>query len=258
MFDKHMYNLPHILFLMVFVIITVVQSLLLYKKTPSEKCKKIYTFILSIVIIIGVILTRVSVTVHNTINNIDNYKWYYFVPDTWCSLNGIMYALNILAFKRNKNMLHFTAFLGFLGGVMAIFFPNFLQEIAFFDVRSFPSFLYHACMILLSLFLIQSHDLVPTLSKSYFFVIGMIIYMLIGAFEKNVMHMPYPMQLDQPFFTKTPFLTQLTSWYTVILGQFIFVIITCLIFDLLSKKKKDSKITNTNMQIQAQNEPIKE
>ena len=246
MLKNHMYNLPHLIFLSLFLLALIVQSAIIAKKRPSEKAKKIYTSILSVIIIIGVVLTRVSTTMHNTRYNINNYKWYYFIPDTWCSLNGIVYALNILVFKRNQKMLSFTAFLGFLGGIMAIFFPNFLSTMSFFDIRALPSMIYHACMILLSLYLVESKDFIPTIKNAPYFALGMIICMIIGSFEKRIMHMPCPMQLDQPFFDKTPFLYHLTSWYTVILGEFIFVSITCLIFDYHNSKNKINEKLDNN------------
>lgn len=231
MTGKHMYNLYHILFIIVFILCLTLQIIITNKRKPGKKEISIYTNILAIIILIGVILIRVSITIFNIKHHINNYKWYFFIPDTWCSLVGIVYSLNMLFFKRNENILHYTAFVGFLGGIMTLFFPNFLNTEFFFHIKSFPSFIYHAAMVLLTVYLIQTGEFIPTMKKSVYFIIGMTLAMIFGFFEKNIMHMEKPMQIDDPFFHNSRFLSILTGWPVVILGEFIFVIITCMIFD---------------------------
>ena len=65
----------------------------------------------------------------------------------------------------------------------------------------------------------------------------MFFLMLIGAFEKHAMRVVGPMQIDRPFFKDPKALEILTSWPTVILGELIVVVITCLIFDKVRNKK---------------------
>ncbi|MCR5786516.1 MAG: YwaF family protein [Acholeplasmatales bacterium] len=237
MTGMHMYNIYHIIFVILFILYLTIQIILTKKYKPNSKAIDIYTKLLAVIIILGVTITRISNTVYNVRRGLDNYKWYFFLPDTWCSLVGIVYSLNLLFFKRNQNVLHYTAFAGFLGGIMAILVPNFLNKMSFFSIRSFPSFIYHGAMILVTVFLIQTEEFKPTIKKANYFMIGMAASMVFGSFEKRVMHMNKPMQINDPFFTSTMFLRILTGWPMVILGELIFVVITCLIFDHRNNKK---------------------
>ena len=68
--------------------------------------------------------------------------------------------------------------------------------------------------------------------------------MIIGSFQKHVMRVHEPMQLDAPFFREPKALEIITSWPVVIFGEFIFVIITCYIFDKVRQHNETLTISN--------------
>ena len=164
--DLHIYNLPHTIFVIIVALIIAIQSIVLHKAKPSQNVVNIYSYSIASIILFCVIITRIFDTKYNIDNNIDNTIWLHVIPTTWCSLCGILYFVTVVFLKKKDKMLHFVGFLGLLGGLMCVLFPNFLSEIPFFNVRSFPSLIYHALMVILTLFLIQVKVFKPTFKKS--------------------------------------------------------------------------------------------
>ncbi len=50
------------------------------------------------------------------------------LPGTFCGLNALLLSIGLLVFKRNHAFFHCVAFIGFLGGLITMVYPDFINQ----------------------------------------------------------------------------------------------------------------------------------
>ena len=201
------YGLGHILFL---VFIFIVTGLLLYFviKKFDEKQRILTIKIIAGVLLLFAFLSRLAMVL--TLSE-DKIQPIYFIPNSFCSLTGYTFALAVLLGKKDNIALHCVAYLGILGGLLTIFYPDFLvQEPTIFGFKNITALIYHSLMVILFLIIICTGYMKVTIRKWYALLLGFCCYMTYALFLAQVCDMPYAMYISKPILSDTPL-----YWYVL-------------------------------------------
>lgn len=180
----------------------------------NERQKYLVVKILSGVLLFFAIGCRVAIAAAN-------HQIKYIIPDSYCATTGIVLGLAGLLGKKDNMFLHCVVYLGFLGGVLTIFYPDFLgQEPTIFGSRNFTCLIYHMLMVVVSVIMILTKYFVPNIKKWYYLLFGFCTYITHGVFVLTFEISEYAMYINEPILPGTPL-----YWYLLApLGGIIYFI----------------------------------
>lgn len=221
------FGTEHIIYVSFTILIIVGLFVLLPKLNLTEQKKEILFRGLGTLLFICILINRISVTYYDVvINKREGYSWLNLIPNTYCGFCSLVLSITFMFGKKDNFILHSIGYLGMCGGFITIFYPDFLDSQAFFDIRSITGLLHHTLMFILMFFAIVLGYMRPTIKKVYYFLLGIIVIILIGLLELYVLGFKKGMQLNEPLIKSLPILT---SWYvvdvTLVLCHFIFLVL---------------------------------
>lgn len=207
------YGIGHTTFLLITVPLIIIGCIAMLKWIKKEKTKEIIIRISGIFLLISIIINRISTTYYDVVvNKLVGYTWLNVIPNTFCGLYSLVLSLTIIFGKKDHVILHAIAYSGFIGGILAMFYPAFLSTDAFVEVRSYTSLIHHALMVWIILACMLTKYMKPTMSKWCVLPLSLCIVMTIGLIEKELLKFPTAMQINDPLVSSLPVLS---SWYMI-------------------------------------------
>ncbi len=238
------YGIGHIVYLLIVAAAFSTGIYFLRKRKEDEKFCTILLKVSASALLVAITINRVSVTCYNILVKKNGDSWWTLLPHTFCALSSLTLSLTVLFGKKDCCVLHCIAYLGFLGGTITMFYPDFLDSQTFFDIRSLTGLLHHTLMVWVVVVCISTGRLQPSLRKWHYYPLGLSVIMTIGLFEKECLGFEKAMQIGEPLLKSAPVLT---AWYTVgglsvgLLLAFLFV------FEKIRKqkaKKRDKTLSS--------------
>lgn len=201
------YGWQHIIYLIIFIIISVGTLALIKLKVRREKTVDI------IVKSVGGAL--LAIIIANRISLIRFYDSVWaLVPNTVCGTTSLLFGLWTVFGKRDSLPFHFLVYIAFWGGLIASVYPTFIGQNEYFTY--FPTLtglMHHSISLYLSVLLVMTGYVKPKLNKFYAFPVGFCFLMVYGIFLLDALGDKIPdgaMYIFSPLVPGT-FLT----WYVV-------------------------------------------
>lgn len=190
------FGIEHILYVVIFLAFAV-PSIFLIQKFAKTKKQKFWVFkFLGLLQLCLIVSNRISICLRN------DSDFRYLIPDSFCGLVSLVLALTLLFGKKNNPILHFTNYIGFIGGMANIIYPTYIsQNESFFYHATITGLLHHSMMVYIVVLSIIVGYFKPSLKKWYPLPIGLCFCMLLGLFEIHVIGLSDAFQIYNPLVT---------------------------------------------------------
>lgn len=212
------YGLEHIIYLIIVITLMIIGIILIIKKAKTEKQVTLVIKLIALLLLSVILWNRISIAVgHDDIR--------LFLPDSFCGTSSLVLSLAVLFFKKNNVILHFVSYIGFVGGSITLFYPDFIgQADSIFYPMTISGLLHHTVMVFLVLAMVITKYLQPSLKKWKYVPIGLSFFMTYGIFLITVIGLDDAMYIMKPVLPGT-----ILNWFVLgllfIPAQFIFLII---------------------------------
>ncbi len=236
------YKAGHISYLICSLILIIVGAILVYKYAKTPKTQKLIIKISGIILLIAILINRFSVTYSDVvINKREGYTWLNLIPNTFCGLSSLVFAFAIILGKKDNIVLHVIPYIGFVGGTVTLFYPDFLETQAFTDIRSISGLVHHTLMVWLTLICMLTKYIKPSMKKLPALVLGLCVIMTFGLIEIDMLGFNKAMQIGEPLLKSAPIFT---SWYVVGILLLVLHFIYIVIYERFVNKKTFKEIFN--------------
>lgn len=233
------YGIGHIIYIVLFLILLFVGWVLVYKFAKTEKSKKLVVKISGGVLLALILWNRICITVHGFLTNDTGARnLLQLIPLTFCGSASFLNAIGTLFGKEDNKLLHCVSYFGLIGGIITLFYPDFLDEQAFFDARSLSGMLHHTTMIWVVVTNMITGYVKPCAKKWYLYPLGLCILMTVGLFFHEAFDVG-AMQIGDPLLGGAPIFT---SWYVVGFLSMIIHLIIIICFEKFKYKKSFKEI----------------
>ena len=220
----------HLTFLAIFFAVTIGGTILIKKFAKSEKSQDIIVRILGFFLFVFVVWNRLSIAI------LGGSLW-KIIPDSFCGMTSLVFSLALMFGKRNNAVLHFVVYLGFVGGLLTILYPDFISTYSsFLHTITISGILHHATSFYLSILLQIIGWFIPNWRKWYCLLIGTTAYILLGLFQIYVLNFSKAFYINKPAVSGTP----LTVWVIIpifAVGYTLYMVILEQIRKYRAKKK---------------------
>lgn len=234
--NPEVFGWQHLTYLGVYFALTITSLILVKMFVKNEKTLNIIFKSLAIALLLAVSWNRITICLR-TKNAID------FIPNTFCGLSSFMVAISVLIGKRNCGFFHFVCYLGFIGGLLTLIYPDFIgQNQSFFYPATISGLIHHSIMFYIILLMFITKYFVPTLKKWYWLPLGLCCVMTYGQFLISALGFGSAMYITEPLLKGTIF----TWWFTGLLVILVSVVTMCA-FDYFNVWKK-KKVSNKNLE----------
>ena len=159
------YGIGHIVYLIISILLMVL-GIIIIKLVKKEDIYFRIIKISGIILLILILINRISVTYYDVvISKREGYSWLNIIPNTFCGISSLILSLAIIFGKKDNVVLHLISYLGIIGGIITMFYPDFLESQNFFDLRSVSGLLHHTIMVWLVIICMLTKYIVPTMKK---------------------------------------------------------------------------------------------
>ena len=194
----------HIVYLVIFAAAFAGSIVAIKLKVKQEKTLNIIIKSVGGLLLALIIWNRIAICFHKN-------DWWMLIPDSFCGLSSLCLAICALVCKRDQLPLHCFVYLSFWGGAITTFYPDFLpQNESFLYPATISGLLHHGVAFYLSVLMVLTGFMKPSLKKFYAFPVGLCINMCYGLFLIDALKFKKAMYIGQPLISGT-FLT----WYVV-------------------------------------------
>lgn len=233
--NPEVFGWQHLTYIAIFVVLAVVSLVLIKKFVKDEKVLTIIIKSVAGALFLAILWNRISIAIKNS-------NALYLIPDTFCGLSSTLLSLSVLIGKRNCGFLHFISYLGGVGGLITIIYPDFLsQNPSFFYSPTISGLLHHTIMFYLVILMLLTKWFVPTLKKWAWLPLGLCCVMTYGLFLMSALGFGGAMNITKPLLEGTIF----SWWFTGILLIALSTLIMCA-FDYFNIWRKNKKLKPSN------------
>ncbi len=191
------YGIEHIIYLLIVIPLMVLATFWIKKAaTSEEKLQKIIK-IIGVIGLIAITANRISVSYLR-----DGFD--KILPGTFCGTSSLVLALSAIILKRDSIVFHSVVYLGLLGGLLSIFYPEFIgQGPTFFYPMTITAMIHHTIMVYLAFVIIAFGYIKPGFSKWKYLPLGLSFYMSYGLFLITVLGYQDAMYIYEPILPDT-------------------------------------------------------
>ncbi len=190
------YGWQHLVYLGIVIFLMILGIHLILKYVQKEK----YVFVVKItglVLLAAILWNRISICLLR-----DGFK--SFLPGTYCGASSFALSLAVIFLKKDHKALHCLAYVGLLGGLLTLFYPDFIaQDISFFYPMTISGLVHHTIMVFLIILMIFTGYLKPNLKKWYLLPLGLSIYLTYGIFLITILKYNDAMLIFKPILSGT-------------------------------------------------------
>ena len=209
------FGTEHIVFMIVSVIVLTALLIVLKKFVPQNKVG----LVMKITAFCGLVLIVINRIVVSKSRNADFID---FLPDTYCSMMGLILPLTVLLFKPTTKIYQYAVFAGFIGGLITFFYPDFFVYFDdFFNIHPFTGILYHTLMVFIFAESLVLKYFTPSFRKWTAFPIGLAFMVVYACFGNSVLGQTNNMYLNAPLLPDTI----LSWWFTGIMLILLYTLI---------------------------------
>ncbi len=226
----------HLTYLAVVVVVAVVGLVLAKIFIKDSKKQMIFIKILAGLTLVCNLGCRIAVIFHT-----GGVK--YAFPYTICAMTSFVLPLAVLFGKGNSNLYQALWYLGIVGGIGTLVYPDFLsQNESFFYPATFLSMLHHTFVTILCFAMVMFKWFRPNLKKCYYFPMIFAGYITLGTFAQHVLGIDGSMLITKPILKGTP----INCWFILVIGTAC-VALVALVYELIKKRSQaKNSIQNTN------------
>ncbi|MDD4000580.1 MAG: YwaF family protein [Bacilli bacterium] len=169
------YGWQHLVYLVIVLLLITFGIFLILRFVSKEKYPLVIK-IIGIVLLAAIIWNRVSICLLRS-----GFK--NFLPSSFCGTTSMALSLSAIFLKKNSKAFHSLAYVGLLGGLLTLFYPDFIgQDLSFFYPMTISGLVHHSIMIFLVLVMLVTGYLEPSLKKWYLLPVGLSMFMTYGIF----------------------------------------------------------------------------
>lgn len=234
-----LFGLYHVIFLLITIALGSATIYIFYAKLKDEYKRAIGLKILAAIWFIFA-FTHQIVYIHEQVvlKHVEGWTWAMLLPFTYCSFLSIVTPLVLIFFKKNNHALHCLTYFCFFGG-FSVFFAPWLNGSPFFLPSNILALIYHAFMFVMSILLLITKYVKPSMKRFYVYPVGVALIVLVGVFEKYVLKFPVGMMVGKPLLDSMP---HLTSWWGLWLGGSFLVLVFIFFYEFAINKKEAKEI----------------
>lgn len=226
----HPWGVEHIIYLIICAIILIPLAIFLKYKLKNEKQIEIMFNIIGLIGLIVIIMNRLSISIAH-----DNY--FKLIPSSFCGMSSLLMAISLLFFKKDNNILHAIWLIGFLGMIITLAYPDFVEEgNSIFYLPTLTSFLHHTITLYALIFIFLFKYVNLRISKAWTQLVFGAIYIGTGFF------LIYVGKVKDAFYIYSPALKD-TILYFALLLPFYILLYSLIIgtIELIRYKKKKTE-----------------
>ncbi len=223
------YGWEHIVYLLLFFAAFAGTLTAIKLKVKNEKTLRIIIMSVGGLLLAFIIFNRIAICFHKS-----NAK--YLIPDSFCGVTSLCFAICALACKRDALPLHCLVYIAFWGGAITTFYPDFIgQNSSVLYPATISGLLHHGIAFYLSVLMVVTGYVKPCLKKFYAFPVGLCFMLCYGIFLIDALKFDHAMYIGKPLVAGT-FLT----WYVVAPMMIAVTLGGVLLYEFILKKKKSA------------------
>jgi len=165
----------HLTYDFIVISLMIIGLIVIYRKVKTEKQVHLLIQIIGGVLLLSILWNRISVCYLR-----DGFA--FFIPSTYCGVTSLSLSLSALFLKKNHPFFHALVYIGFLGGVLTLVYPDFIvQADSIWYSMTISGLIHHTIMVFLILVMFMTGYISPSLKKWYILPIGLSFYILLGV-----------------------------------------------------------------------------
>jgi uncharacterized membrane protein YwaF len=187
----------HFTYLAMVVIIMTVLLFLIKKKVKDEKEIEKIVRITGVLLFVAIAWNRLSISLLRD-------GWGNLLPGSFCGATSLILSICAIGLKKNHAVFHCIAYMGLLGGILTLIYPDFIgQADSIWFPMTISGLVHHTIMTFLVLLMILTGYLKPELKKWYLLPLGVCVYMTYGLFLITVLEYGDAMHVFSPILDGT-------------------------------------------------------
>ena len=127
------------------------------------------------------------------------YSWLVLIPNSFCSLIGIVVPFLIFFNKyKNNKFLESTYGMAIVGLITNTIYPEYISRMPFYQLRTCFSIIYHVLCGFIIIVLLMTNNLKPRLKDWYYTPIAISMMISLGVFELIYLKFPESFNITKP------------------------------------------------------------
>ena len=229
-----LYGWQHLTFIAVYFALFVSSIVFIKLKVKSERTIDIIVKSLGGVLLAFLIFNRIAIAFHRETG-------WGLVPDSFCGVGSLCLAISCIFFKRGALPYHVFVYCMFFGGMITVFYPDFIGQQFHGEATSFlypatiSGLLHHALSFYITVLLFVTGHFKPCVKKTYALPVALCFMLVYGVFLIDACGFDHAMYINNPLISGT-FIT----WYVVEPLLVAVAYGTAFLYEYLTKKKEST------------------
>ena len=192
------YGIEHVIYLMIVIGLMVLSTWLIKRYIKTDKQLRLIIRLIGVLLLIAITWNRISVSMLRS--GFDE-----ILPGTFCGTSSLFLAISAITLKKNHVIFHTLIYVGLLGGLLTLFYPEFIgQGSTFFYPMTISAMIHHTVMVYLALVMLMTGYVKPALKNWILLPIGLSFYMIYGLFLITELGYNDAMYIYHPILEGTP------------------------------------------------------
>lgn len=191
------YGWEHLLYLFIIIFLMTLGFIWIKKHIKSEEQILKTIKVIGFILFLAIVWNRVSIAYLR-----DGFQ--SILPGTFCGATSLALSISAMIFKKDHIVFHCVAFVGLLGGLLTMIYPDFIgQSNSIFYPMTISGLVHHSVMVFLVLVMFQTGFIKPTVKKFYVLPLGLCIYVTYGIFLISILGYHDSMYIYEPILEET-------------------------------------------------------
>ncbi|HAX03170.1 MAG: hypothetical protein A2Y45_07035 [Tenericutes bacterium GWC2_34_14] len=205
------YGVEHVTYLIIVISLMILTTWFIKRHIKTEKQLRLIIRVIGILLLIAITWNRISVSMLRS--GFDE-----ILPGTFCGTSSLFLAISAITLKKNHVVFHTLIYVGLLGGLLTLFYPEFIgQGATFFYPMTISAMIHHTLMVYLALLMLFTGYVKPALKHWIILPIGLSFYMIYGLFLITELNYNDAMYIYHPILEGTPL-----NWF--VLGMLFLIV----------------------------------
>jgi hypothetical protein len=193
----NVFGLEHFIYLCLVIIIMGLSLTFIKKKVRKDRTISLIIKGLGFFLLCAIIWNRISIAIGRD-------DIFLLWPDSYCGTSSFVIAITVMFGKKDNIVLHGVAYLGLVGGLVTLIYPDFIDQAdSIFYPMTISGLLHHTLMLWVILIMLITGYLKPSLKKWSSLPIGLCIFLTYGIFLITVIGLDDAMYINQPVLENT-------------------------------------------------------
>lgn len=203
-----LFGWQHLTYLAIFIVGLIATVVLTKIFIKTDKQRFILMKVVAAILFVEIIMNRISVAIRF-------HDAKMFIPNSYCGMTSLVLSLVVLFGRENNVCYQFLWYMGFVGGLATMIYPDFLsQDVSFWYLPTISGLLHHTVLLYLCVLLIEHKWFTPKLKYWWVFPAGIGMYTIFGLFCMQIFKWGDAMSINNPILDGTP----LNWWFVLLVG----------------------------------------